>query len=120
MKTYLKQTAVVLGLLTIGAIKPSYAQPPLFNFKLIVENVSNPQIFMGSGSDKKSFPPNGENTFRINGRQSDYSFTVQYQYKGKNKDAVCEISGIPTQIIATIDPNKEGRSACKTQETGRG
>ncbi|MBA3813005.1 MAG: hypothetical protein H0X26_00710 [Alphaproteobacteria bacterium] len=118
MTTSLKVLAFVLGLLATGVTYSAHAKPTLSHFTLTIKEVSDPQIFVGS--DKKPFEATGKNTFKIKGRASDYFFTVNYQHKGASKEAVCEISGIPTKIVATINPAKDGRDACKTEETGRG
>ena len=117
MKIYLKPVAFTLGVMITGISYSVNAQPTLFNFMLTVEDASGPQIFVGR--DKKAIAPVGHNTFRVPTRQSDYFFSVQYQHEGKTKEATCEISGVPSQITATIDPTKDGRNACKTQEVGR-
>lgn len=120
MKKYLKLLNCAAFILTTTAIHSTHAHPngpTLFNFTLTVKDVSNPQVLVGN--NKKPLQPSGKNTFNINVRQSDYVFLVKYQHKGESKEAICPISGAPTMVTATINPLKDGREACTTQESGR-
>lgn len=115
MKKYIKTTAFLTGLMIMGWV--AHAEVPLFNFRLEVQNVSDPQIFVGK--DKKFIPANGPNTFTVNARKSDYIFLVQYEHNGQTQEATCPISGAPTAVTAVIDPTKTGSAACTTQELSR-
>lgn len=103
----------------IGALQSSaHAELSLFHFNLVVEGVSNPQLSVGhKGKSVSSTKPN---TFRVNAGKSDYLFKVAYQHEGQQKEAICDIVGAPSNVVATIDPTKEGRKACKTEEWRQG
>src|SRR3990167_3957082 len=99
MKIYLKAAAFALGIMAVGATSSANAHPKgplLFNFKLTVKEVSDPQIYVGNDR----ILPIDQNTFNIKARQSDYIFKVQYQHEGNTKEAICDIGGVPAQIIA--------------------
>ena len=119
MQIFLKSATFALGIMGLALTHAANAHlrgPLLFNFVLTVEEVSDPQVYVGN--DK--IAPLSKNTFNIHVRHADYYFKVQYQQDGQSKEAVCPISGAPTLVTATIDPTKNGREACKTKESGRG
>jgi len=110
-------TLIAIGVAHLSSFA-AYAEVPLFNFTLTVQDVANPQIFVGR--DKKPVQGSGSNTFEVDVRKSDYVFLVQYAHNGQNKEALCPISGAPTKVTAIIDPTKTGREACTTQESRQG
>lgn len=117
MKNYLKSVSFA-ALATANLVSFSaQAEVPLFNFTLTVQDVSNPQIFLGK--DKKAIQASGPNTFEVDVRKSDYVFLVQYQHDGQTKEAICPISGAPTLVTAIINPQKTGLDACTTEELKR-
>ena len=115
MITSLKELTFAISM---GVIYSAHAQPILFHSTLTVNAVADSHVSVGR--DKQLAQHMGKNTFKIKGRASDYYFTVNYQHNGQRKEAICEISGAPEQIVATINPAKDGREACKTEETRRG
>lgn len=117
MKTYLKPVVFAVGIMATTLTTAVNAQPTLFNFTLAVGGVSNPQIFLKSNPNPLLASQN--NTFKVDVKPSDYVFMVQYHHGGESKEAICTISGTPTQITATIDPTKDGLKACTTEEVSR-
>jgi len=115
MKTYLKSITFAVGVLAMGLSFSANAQSPVFHSILKIKNVSDPQIFVGR--DRTQYQPITQNTFKIGVKHSDYFFKVKYQHEGKNKEAACPISGAPASITAIINPQKEGREACTTEES---
>lgn len=115
MKNYFKSIVfTAIGLVNFTSFS-THAEVPLFNFTLTVQDVSNPQVFLGK--DKKSVPSHGPNTFNVRVGKSDYIFLVKYEHNGQSKEALCPISGAPTVVTAIINPLKSGREACITQES---
>lgn len=114
MKKYFK-LIILMVLALVNLSFPTQAEVPLFNFTLTVQDVSNPQVFLGK--DKKPIIASGVNTFNVPVGKSDYLFLVQYNHNGQKKEARCPISGAPTRVTAIINPTKTGPEACITQES---
>jgi hypothetical protein len=96
----------------------AHAEVPLFHFTLVIEGVSNPQLSVGHKN--RPLAATGHQTFKVPAGKSDYLFKVAYQHEGQQREAICDIVGAPSKVIATIDPTKTGRRACKTEEWRQG